>query len=75
MRSSLEILKNTPGNRKIAVLGDMLELNEFSKKLHEEVGTYTNDLDILITVGNDAKYIASNSKAKKILSFDSNEDA
>ncbi len=75
MKSSLEILKNTPGNRKIAVLGDMLELNEFSKKLHEEVGTYTNDLDILITVGNDAKYIASNSKAKKILSFDSNEDA
>lgn len=75
MKSSLEILKNTFGKRKIAVLGDMLELDEYSKELHNEVGKYTNDLDILITVGKEAKYIADTSKAKEVISFDNNNDA
>ncbi|MBO4600738.1 MAG: UDP-N-acetylmuramoyl-tripeptide--D-alanyl-D-alanine ligase [Bacilli bacterium] len=75
MKSSLEILKNTKGNKKIAVLGNMLELDNYSKELHEEVGTYTNGLDILITVGSDAKYIAKTSSSKEIYSFDNNEDA
>lgn len=75
MKSSLEILKNTFGKRKIAVLGDMLELNEYSKELHNEVGKYTDDVDILITVGKEAKYIADASKAKEVISFDNNTDA
>lgn len=75
MKSSLEILVNTPGSRKIAVLGDMLELNEYSTKLHEEVGTYTSKVDILVTVGTEAKNIAKTSKAKDIISFDNNDDA
>ena len=75
VKSSLEILSNTNGNRKIAVLGDMLELDKFSQDLHKEVGTYTNDLDILITVGKDAKYISDESKAKEIHHFDNNDDA
>ena len=75
MKSSLEILKNTNGNKKIAVLGNMLELNEYSEKLHKEVGSYTNDLDVLITVGDDAKYIAESSMAKEKYSFDNNDDA
>ena len=60
MKSNLEILKNQSGKRKIAVLGSMLELGEFSKKLHEEVGVFVveNKIDMLITVGNDAKNIA-----------------
>lgn len=60
MKSNLEILKNQVGKRKIAVLGSMLELGEYSCKLHEEVGeaVYNNQIDILITVGEDAKYIA-----------------
>ena len=53
----------------------MLELNEFSKELHEEVGKYTTDIDILITVGKESKYIATNSKAKIILPFDNNNEA
>ena len=55
MKSALQYLNRTPGNRKIAVLGDMLELGDFSKKLHEGVG---NKVDILITVGKEAKNIA-----------------
>ena len=75
MKSSLEILKNTSGDRKIAVLGDMLELDEYSKELHEEVGKFTSGIDILITVGDEAKYIASASSVNEIYTFDSNKDA
>lgn len=60
MKSSLEILGKYK-QRKIAVLGDMLELGIFSKDLHEEVGTsvYNNKIDILVTVGKEALNIAS----------------
>ena len=58
----------------------MLELGEFSEKLHKEVGkcVVENNIDILITVGNAAKDIArkaSELHMEKIYSFDSNEDA
>ena len=82
MKSSLEILKNSIGKRKIAVLGDMLELGEFSEKLHEEVGKFVvnNKIDILVTVGKCAKYIASSAKENKmneknIYSCDTKEEA
>lgn len=60
MKSALQYLNRTPGNRKIAVLGDMLELGDFSKKLHEGVGNAVveNKVDILITVGKESKNIA-----------------
>lgn len=60
MKSALQYLNRTLGNRKIAVLGDMLELGDFSKKLHEGVGNAVveNKVDILITVGKEAKNIA-----------------
>ena len=38
MKASIEFLKNYTGTRKIAVLGDMFELGEYSKELHEKVG-------------------------------------
>ena len=81
MKSSLQILKNSKGKRKIAVLGSMLELGDFSKELHEEVGksVVENNIDILITVGLDAKYIAQKAKENmnenNIYSFDNNSDA
>lgn len=60
MQASLKYLNNFKENRKIAVLGDMFELGEFSKELHEKVGkeVVENDIDILICAGKDAKYIA-----------------
>ena len=82
MKSSLEILKNKEADRRIAVLGDMLELGAFSKDLHEEVGraVYENKMDILVTVGNDAKYIANAAKnvgmkKENVFVFDTNEEA
>ncbi len=80
MKAGLEYLKLANGNRKIAVLGDMLELGEYEKELHEKVGeeVVKNNIDILITIGERARYIAS--KAQKlgmnnIVSFDTKEEA
>lgn len=68
MKSSIQQLKLMTGDRKIAVLGDMLNLGEFSKELHEKVGEEVakNNVDILITVGKESKYIASEARGKGI---------
>ena len=59
MKAAIEYL-STLNNRKIAILGDMLELGDFSKELHEKVGKEVakNKIDILITIGEEAKNIA-----------------
>lgn len=61
IKPSLEYIASLKGGRKIAVLGDIKEVGEFAKELHEKVGeeVYKNKIDILITVGIDARYIAS----------------
>ncbi len=63
MRGSLQNLAQYK-NRKIAVLGDMFELGEYAKELHEKVGVevYKNNIDILICTGQNAKYIANKAK-------------
>lgn len=60
MKASIESLCRMNAKQKIAVLGDMLELGEYSKDLHEKVGTEVakNKIDLLITVGKEAKNIA-----------------
>ena len=64
MRASILSLKNMRAKRKIAVLGDMLELGKFSEKLHRDVGSeiYTNNIDKLFVIGEDAIYIAKEAK-------------
>lgn len=63
MKSSLDVLA-TYTRRKIAVLADMLELGDFSKQLHRNVGKYVADkkIDLLVAVGSEAKYIISAAK-------------
>ena len=58
MKSSLDVLETNTG-RKIAILADMLEMGEFSKELHYDVGQYvaSKNIDQLYCVGQDAKYI------------------
>ena len=50
MQATLKSLGEFKENRKIAVLGDMYELGEFTKDLHEKVGVeaYNDKVDILI---------------------------
>ena len=59
MNAALNYLGKLNNTRKIAILGDMLELGEYTEELHRQVGNsvFKNKIDILITIGNNAKYI------------------
>ena len=81
MKASILNLKNMNGLRRIAVLGDMFELGDFSEELHREVGTeiLKNKIDKLFLIGNYAKFIgkeAENEGYKKedILYFENKEE-
>lgn len=58
--SALRTLKMMEGGRKIAVLGDMLELGEHATEAHLEVGRVAKEVgvDMLVVVGELAKLIA-----------------
>ena len=53
-------------NRRIAVLGDMLELGKESRNLHEQIGTMVPEanFDILVTVGEMAKFFVKGAKSR-----------
>lgn len=82
MKAAIEYLKELKGGKRIAVLGDILELGEFGEEIHRKVGEEVarNKLDILITVGELAKYIAETARKlgmnqDKIFSYDTKEEA
>lgn len=60
MKSALNTLANTKGQRKIAILGGMNELGADSASYHREIGAYAaeKNIDILIAVGQKADDIA-----------------
>ena len=66
MKAAIEYLGKLNSNTKIAVLGDMLELGEFSKELHEKIGeeVVKNKIDTLITVGKESENIAKVAELK-----------
>lgn len=59
MSASLKYLANLENKRKVALLGDMFELGEFSEELHKKVGeeVVKNNIDVLICIGENAKFI------------------
>jgi UDP-N-acetylmuramoyl-tripeptide--D-alanyl-D-alanine ligase len=81
VKSALETLTEVAqNNRKIAILGDMLELGEKTGFYHREVGKEVTELsiDTLITVGQGGKIIAQSSKEEgmaeeRVFSFEKNE--
>ena len=81
VKAALEYLSSIKANRKIAVLGDVLELGGFSKQMHQKIGeeVVNNNIDILITVGKEAKTIATTVKNAnheiEVHSFNNNTDA
>jgi UDP-N-acetylmuramoyl-tripeptide--D-alanyl-D-alanine ligase len=53
MRSALDDLAETAPGRRVAVLGDMLELGSEERRFHREIGAHAaaRDVDVLVTVG------------------------
>ena len=76
VKEALATLKDLQAERKIAVLGDMLELGKYSIEAHESIGKMVAEIaDILVTVGPRGKFIAekagmSGMSPSNIFSFD-----
>jgi UDP-N-acetylmuramoyl-tripeptide--D-alanyl-D-alanine ligase len=51
MRSMLELLRATPARRRIAVLGEMLELGREAESLHREIGKFIAEQGIHAVIG------------------------
>jgi len=61
--AALQALKAVEGKRKIALLGDMLELGEFSEEEHRKLGAIAaRSVDLLLTVGKRARLIAESAR-------------
>ncbi len=63
MRNALEVLRDLPAKRRIAVLGDMRELGRFSIEAHRAIGDAASRVaDALYAVGPHAKFIAEEAR-------------
>ena len=66
MTAALNILGRYE-NRRVAILGDMFEMGEFAEFGHRQVGKAAiNNVDVMIAIGNDAKFIINELKENNI---------
>ena len=78
--AALEVLAKTKG-RKIAALGDMLELGSFTEEAHRQVGAKAaKSVDLLLTVGERTLFVADQARRNslsedQILHFANSEEA
>ena len=73
--NAIDTLKIIGNKRKIAILGDVMELGIYSKKIHKKIGKNIKDIDILITIGIYSKNIYKKSKIKEKYHFKNIEEA
>lgn len=79
VKAALDVLEELKAERKIALLASMFELGEKSSLKHREIGYYAaaKDLDLLITFGTEAEFIAEAAREKmdsnKVISFTENK--
>ena len=59
MINALSLLSKVKNKRRVAILGDILELGDYSKEIHRNIGNnITKDsVDILILIGKEVNYI------------------
>lgn len=79
--AAIELVNKSNYKRKILLLGDILELGEFSKDIHSKIGKFISNLNIdgVILVGNEVNYIKEvlkqeNFDINNIYSFENEKD-
>lgn len=75
IKAALGVLADTDEKRKVAILGDVLEMGDFAKDAHYNLGKVVKEsgVDLLITAGENMKYLAQGAKdngVENIVSFD-----
>lgn len=77
LEAGLKVLESINAKRKIAVLGDMLELGKYTEDAHKDIGQKVKGVvDMLVVVGPRAKFIKDGAEEngfnkKEIYEFDS----
>lgn len=77
MKAALSTLSNLPSEgRKVAILGDMFEMGSHAKEGHLQVGGYAKNahLDLLICVGENARYIKEGFGEEQVKHYKTIED-
>ncbi|MFH1308970.1 MAG: UDP-N-acetylmuramoyl-tripeptide--D-alanyl-D-alanine ligase [Patescibacteria group bacterium] len=75
MQAALDSLKIF-NRRKIVVLGDMLEIGDYSLEAHKLIGKKANEIaDVVFCIGARAKFIAKEIKNKPVFEFDTSDQA
>jgi UDP-N-acetylmuramoyl-tripeptide--D-alanyl-D-alanine ligase len=81
-KAMLDVLRDTPARRRIAVLGEMLELGRWAESLHRDTGAYAAEqgIDVVIGVRGSAESLVDAAKlaglnAGAALFFDDPADA
>lgn len=82
MKSSIELLGKVRDKRRVAILGDMLELGEYTNEHHINMGDVVvdNNIDVLVTIGEYSKLIGERAKElgmdkNNIFSFNKEDDS
>lgn len=75
IRAALNVLKDTKANRRVAVLGDVLEMGDFAAEAHYKLAPALKDcgVDMLVTAGENMKHLARGAEEigiKEIHAFD-----
>jgi UDP-N-acetylmuramoyl-tripeptide--D-alanyl-D-alanine ligase len=82
VRAMIDVLRDTPARRRIAVLGEMLELGRLAEALHSDVGNYAakSGIDVLVGIRGASCYTLDAAKRSGLADdaaffFDESKDA
>lgn len=79
VRAALKVMQYSLKGRKVAILGDILEMGEYAKEVHTDLGKTVAELgmDLLVTIGENAKCIAEGAKAvgmSNVISYNTTDE-